>query len=85
MHSGEMAENLLCGARSQTCRQGVVQALGRAVSSGHRASLQSSASCQRLLLSAQESGGCWAGTFLRDFHLEHHLRAPDFQFFPIEL
>lgn len=41
---------------------------------------ESSASCQGLLLSAQEAEGCRAVTFLRDFHLEHHSRAPNFVF-----
>lgn len=92
MHFGEMAKKTpFCGAISQICRQSVVQALVRA--GGHswpcpvgtRTSLQGSASCQRLLLSAQEAEGCWAVTFLHNFHHEHHWRVPDFQFFPVEL
>lgn len=88
MHFGEMAEKpVLC----QMCRQSVVQHLGELwsgllVTAGHgqwdEDELQS---CPRLLLSAQEAEGCWAVTFLHSLHLEHHWRAPDFQFFPVEL
>lgn len=91
---GKMARKLFHGAISQICGQSVGQALGSAVVRaggqswpcpvGTRTSQQSSAFCQRLL-PAQEAEGCWAVTFLHSFHLEHHLRAPNFEFFPAGL
>lgn len=80
MHFGEMAEELFCGARSQMCR--LRSAVLRAGVTAGRVQWdkESSTSCQGLLLSAQEAGGCGAVIFLCDFHLEP-LESPKISFF----
>lgn len=88
MHFGEMAEELFCGARSQMCR--LRSAVLRAGVTAGRVQWdkESSTSCQGLLLSAQEAGGCGAVIFLCDFSvifILNHSRAPKFHFFPVEV